>query len=97
MTPLTTRTLCGWLVPLALLQLSVAWEGDRRRARVATVMLVALPFTLAIQLARFSDEVDWGSASLWVLLVDIAVTALVCLSVWATGRDRDTIASAEAQ
>jgi hypothetical protein len=97
MTPLTTRTLCGWLVPIALLQLSVAWEGDWRRARVATVMLMALPVTLAIQLTRFSDEVDWGTPSLWVLLADIAVTALVCVSLWATAGAGAMAASAEAR
>jgi hypothetical protein len=89
MTPLTTRTLCGWLVPVALLQLSLVWEGDWRRGRVASVMLVALPVTLAIQLARFSDQVHWGTVSLWVFLGDVVVVALVCLFLWVTaGRRR---------
>ena len=35
-TPLTTRTLCGWLLAVGLLQLWMAWEGDWRRARLAT-------------------------------------------------------------
>jgi hypothetical protein len=85
------------LVPIALLQLSVAWEGDWRRARVATVMLMALPVTLAIQLTRFSDEVDWGTPSLWVLLADVAATAVVCLSLWATTRDPGVVAPAESR
>ncbi|MEY2477775.1 MAG: hypothetical protein QOG87_3090 [Actinomycetota bacterium] len=88
MTPLTTRTLCGWLVPVALLQLSLVWEGDWRRARVASVMLVVLPVTLAIQLARFSDQVNWGTVSLWVFLADVVVVALICLFLWATAGGR---------
>ena len=95
LTPLTTRTLCGWLVPIALLQLSAAWEDYLRRARVATVMLMALPVTLAIQLARFSDQVDWGAPSLWVLLVDVAVTALVCMVLWAATGERSDVASTQ--
>jgi hypothetical protein len=95
MTPLTTRTLCGWLVPVALLQLAMAWEGDWGRARVGSVMFLALPVTLAIQLTRFSDEVDWGAASLWVLLVDIALVGAVCLFLWATAGGRRTVMASD--
>jgi hypothetical protein len=86
MTPLTARTLCGWLVPVALLQLGLAWEGDWRRVRVATVMLMVLPITLAIQLARFADQVDWGTASLWVFLADVTAAAFVCAYLWVMSR-----------
>ena len=88
MTPLTARTLCGWLIPVGLLQLSMAWEGDWRRARVGSVMLMALPIALGVQLIRFTDQVDWATPSLWVLLADLAVTAGVCLYLWVAGGDR---------
>ena len=69
-TPLTARTLCGWLLAVGLMQVSMAWEGDWRRARLATTMMILLPFALVGQLLRFSDEVDWDAVSLWVLLAD---------------------------
>jgi hypothetical protein len=88
MTPLTARTLCGWLFPVGLLQVSMAWEGDRRRARVGSMMLIVLPVALGGQLLRFSDQVDWGTPSLWVLFADLLVTAAVCLALWGATGDR---------
>jgi hypothetical protein len=86
MTHLTVRTLCGWFIPVALLQVWLALEGDWRRARVASMMLMALPVTLAIQLGRFADQVDWGTASLWVFLLDVTGAAVVCAYLWVTSR-----------
>ena len=82
MTPLTTRTLCGWLLPVGLLQVSMAWENDWRRARLGSVMLIVLPVALVGQLLRFSDQVDWATASLWVLLIDLVAIAAVCVYLW---------------
>jgi hypothetical protein len=87
-TPLTARTLCGWLLAVGLMQVSMAREGDRRRARLATAMMVVLPFGIGGQLLRFSDEVDWGAVSLWVLLADTAVVAAACAYLWMTGAER---------
>lgn len=82
LTPLTTRTLCGWLLAVGLLQLSMAAEGDRHRARLAATMLVVLPFALFGQLLRFPADVTWGAATLWVLLTDVAAMALVGGLLW---------------
>jgi len=91
-TPLTTRTLCGWLLAVGLLQVSMAWEGDWRRARLATTMLMVLPVAVLIQLRRFADQVDWHSLSVWALLADISAVAVVCGYLWATaGADRPVI------
>ncbi|MGQ0575723.1 MAG: hypothetical protein ACT4RN_16190 [Pseudonocardia sp.] len=83
LTPLTARTLCGWLLAVGLLQLSMAAEGDRRRARLAATMLVVLPFALAVQLLRFPEQVDAAAASLWLLGADLVVVALACTTLWA--------------
>lgn len=68
---------------VGLLQLCMAWEGDWRRARVATTMLIALPFALVFQLVRFADQVDWSNVALWVPLVDLVGVAAVCGYLWA--------------
>ena len=91
-TPLTTRTLCGWLLAVGLLQVSMAWEGDWRRARLATAMLMVLPVAVLVQLGRFAGQVDWGSLSLWVLLADFSAVAGVCGYLWlAAGADRPVV------
>jgi hypothetical protein len=87
-TPLTTRALCGWLLAVGLLQVSMAWEGDWRRARLATTMLMILPVALLIQLGRFADQVDWGNLALWLLLADLSAVAGVCGYLWATAGAR---------
>jgi hypothetical protein len=87
-TPLTARTLCGWLLAVGLMQLWMAWEGDWHRARLATTMMIVLPFALVGQLVRFSDQVNWSAVALWVLLVDTAVVAAVCGYLWRAGGDR---------
>jgi len=87
-TPLTTRVFSGFIVLVGLFQVGMAWENDLIRARIAAPMLVAFPFAIAIQLARFSAEVRWTNIALWVFLIDIILIALVCLAVWmqASGR-----------
>ena len=93
-TPLTARALCGWLLAVGLLQVSMAWEGDWRRARLASTMMIVLPIALVVQLARFADQVDWSTAALWVLLIDLAVMAAVCSYLWAAAVDRRIVGSA---
>ena len=97
MTPLTARALCGWLLAVGLLQVSMAWEGDWRRARLASTMMIVLPIALGIQLARFADQVDGSTAALWVLLTDLAVVAAVCIYLWAAPADRRVASSAGAR
>jgi hypothetical protein len=94
LTPLTARTLCGWLLVVGLLQVWMAWEGDWRRARLAATMMIVLPIALVVQLARFADQVEWSTAALWVLATDLAVLATVCSYLWAAATDRRAGASA---
>jgi hypothetical protein len=85
-TPLTARAFCGFLTLVGLFQISMAWENDSVRARIAAPMLIAFPFALAIQLLRFSSEVRWTNLALWVFIVDIVASALLCLAVWLQAR-----------
>jgi hypothetical protein len=81
-TPLTVRTLCGWLLGVGLMQLWMSWEGDWQRIKLATSMLILLPVTVLFQLLRFSGEVQWSNLVLWALLADIFVVAGVLLALW---------------
>jgi hypothetical protein len=81
-TPLTARTLCGWLIGVGLLEIWMAWEGDWQRVKIGSTMLVILPFALIIQLLRFHSEVQWGNLPLWILLIDFSLASLVCIALW---------------
>jgi hypothetical protein len=81
-TPLTARALAGFVVLAALLQISMALENDRTRARVATIMLIPLPFVAAFQLARFGDSVQWSNAALWIFLLDLTLVAAISATLW---------------
>jgi hypothetical protein len=87
-TPLTVRTLCGWLIGVGLMQAGMAWEGDWVRIQLATTMLIILPFTLLFQLVRYSGEVQWGNIALWILLADTIVTAVILIGLWVTATSR---------
>lgn len=87
-TPLTVRALCGWLVGVGAMQVWMAWEADRSRARLATAMLVMLPLALIFQLLRFRAEVDWANVPLWALLVDLLAVALFSVTLWKTNPGR---------
>ena len=85
-TPLTTRAFCGFITLVGLLQISMAWENDSVRARIAAPMLIAFPFALMVQLLRFGAEVNWANLALWVFLVDVVVIAVACLALCLRGR-----------
>ena len=87
-TPLTARTLCGWLIGIGLMQAWMAWEQDWGQVKLGTTMLMILPFALFFQLVRFGAEVQWGNPALWVLLIDLSLTALICFYLWLTGGSR---------
>lgn len=97
LTPLTTRTLCGWLLAVGLIQIGMALEGDWRRARLATTILIILPFALVGQLLRFADQVDLSAVSLWVLLADLALVAAVCGYLWTEPASRPAARSMDAR
>jgi hypothetical protein len=81
LTPLTTRSLCAWLVLFGTLLLFMVRENDRTRCRLASLMLIfALP-ALIVQMLRFRGEVDTGSPALWVGLGLFAIAFLCGLGL----------------
>ena len=83
-TPLTARTLSGWLIGLGLLQFWMSLEADWGRAKLATAMLMVLPFSLLVQLLRYGSQVDWSNVALWVLAIDVAAMGVLSAYLWAT-------------
>jgi hypothetical protein len=81
-TPLTARALCGWLVAVGLLLLSMAWENDWSRARLASVMLLVLGPALLFQLLRYSAQVRWTNPWLLISLADLLLLSLIMLAMW---------------
>jgi hypothetical protein len=43
-------------------------ERDWRRVRAATLTFVAIPLLQFVNVARYSDELAWGSARAWLYL-----------------------------
>ncbi len=76
-TPLTARAAAGWLTALGLMMASMAREGTRDSARIASPFLI-LPLPLiAIQMARFSGDVDWHHPRLFAMAAVFAISALL--------------------
>lgn len=74
LSPLTTRAICGWLISLGTMMLSVAWENDRDRGRVVAPYFILLLPALVLQLSRYSHEVNWshpriGSGAVFLTIV----------------------------
>jgi hypothetical protein len=67
MTPLTVRAFVSWLVAFATLMLSMAKENDRTRILFGVPMLLLVLPTVTIQIARFSDQVDFANVALFIL------------------------------
>jgi hypothetical protein len=82
LTPLTVRTLCGFLIATGVIMLGIAWENDWRRVRLASLMLLVLGPAQLIQLLRFRDQVQWSN--LWLLIdgIDFLLFAAIVLWLW---------------
>lgn len=90
LTPLTSRSLSGWLAAVGTISLSMRRENSRTRSRLATPMfMLALP-ALLLQTGRFANEVDWASPVLWVGLIIFALVGL-CGLYLAVGNWRDAL------
>jgi len=75
LTPLTTRSLCGWIMILGVILIAMARENDWARVRLGTPFLILLLPTLLLQMSRFSEQVNWANPVLWV---GLAFVALIC-------------------
>ena len=69
LTPLTARSLSGWLIAVGTLMLWMSRENDRTRVRLATPMLILILPALLMQMGRFAEQVNWGSLVLWIGLL----------------------------
>ncbi|MBL8063997.1 MAG: hypothetical protein JNK32_13290, partial [Anaerolineales bacterium] len=90
LTPLTARSLSGWLVAVGTLMLSMRRENSRTRSRLATPMLILLLPALLMQMGRYANEVNWASPTLWIGLSLFALTGL-CGLVLAIGNWRQSL------
>lgn len=73
-TPLTARALSGWIIATGTMLLSAAHENDRTRVRIVSPLFVILPPAVAVEVARYADQVDWSHPGIYG---GIAVLALV--------------------
>jgi hypothetical protein len=73
LTPLTARSLSGWLIAVGTIMLWISFENDRTRAKLATPMLILILPALLLQMLRYADQVDWGNTVLWIGLVLFAI------------------------
>jgi hypothetical protein len=69
LTPLTARSLSGWLIAVGTLMISMSRENNRTRARLATPTLILILPVLLMQMSRFAEQVNWGSPVLWIGLL----------------------------
>lgn len=90
LTPLTARSLSGWLIAVGTLMLSMRRENSRTRSRLATPMLMLILPSLLMQMGRYASEVNWASPVLWVGLLLFALTGL-CGVILAIGSWRDAM------
>jgi hypothetical protein len=73
LTPLTARSLSGWLIAVGTIMLSMSRENSRTRARLATPMFILILPALLMQMSRFADQVNWRSPVLWIGLLLFAI------------------------
>lgn len=87
-TPLNARALAGYFLLLGLLMLSMARENDRDRVRLVSPFLILLLPVLAVQLARFPEQVDWRHPRIALAAILLAGVAALGFSLargrWAT-------------
>ncbi|HEY7283699.1 MAG TPA: hypothetical protein VID47_19145 [Actinomycetota bacterium] len=84
MTPLAGRVIGAWLVAIGGLLLGIARENDWDRVRPSFVSYFSLGVLWAISVARYANDVKWGSFSAWVLVAAIALAiGLGGYGIWA--------------
>ena len=90
LTPLTARSLSGWLIAVGTLMISMSRENDRTRVRLATPMLILVLPVLLIQISRFADQVNWSSLVLWIGFLLFAIVGF-CGLYLANGSWREAL------
>jgi hypothetical protein len=90
LTPLTARALCGFLLALGALMVTMAVENDRDRVRLASPMLILVLPAVAIQVARYSEQVDLSHFRVYLGVVLFGLVAC-CGVALARGSWRDAL------
>ena len=81
-TPLNARALGGYLLLLGAMMLSMARENDRDRVRFVSPFLILLLPVAALQVSRFSDQVDWSHPQVAVFAALLAVVSALGISLF---------------
>ena len=90
LTPLTARVLCGFLLALGALMVTMAVENDRDRVRLASPMLILVLPAVAFQVARYSEQVDLSHFRVYLGVVLLGLVA-GCGVALARGSWRDAL------
>jgi len=76
LTPMMAQAIGAWLIALGVAAGQALAERDARRLRPAAAGYIVLAVLLAIVLARYPHQFEWGSASGILYLVFLAVMLL---------------------
>ena len=76
-TPLTMRALSGWVLALGVLLLSAAHENDRTRCRIISPFFVVLLPAIALEVGRYSEQVNWSHPTVYIALVVLALIFVI--------------------
>lgn len=90
LTPLTARSLSGWLIVVGTIMLSMSRENNQTRAILATPMLILILPAILLQMLRYADQVDWGNPVLWSGLILFAIVGF-CGLYLANGNWQDAL------
>lgn len=89
LSPLTARVVAAWLIAFGFASVLALWERDLERLEIAAVAYTLFGVLQLIALARYSDQVRWGSAAATgYLLVLISVVPTGAIGWWTSVRGR---------
>ncbi|HRD78705.1 MAG TPA: hypothetical protein PK264_22660 [Hyphomicrobiaceae bacterium] len=83
LTPLTARMLGAWSVGIGFALIQAARLGDEAQVRPAAPAIIVLSVLSLIALARFSDQVAWGTVTavvILVVLINLFVVAVIAVA-----------------
>jgi hypothetical protein len=85
-TPLSARVFAGFLLAAGTLMLSMARENDRLRVLVGVPLLIIMFPAVTLQIARFSEQVNFANTALFlvygIMLVAFAIGLYLARGDW---------------
>ena len=79
LTPLTARAVAAWLLILAVVAVQLTREDDWPRLRPLFASYTVLGVLQMVALARYPEQVRWGSPAAWVYVAAVAATTILGL------------------